>query len=105
MLRLLETNANHPAPFADTIQAWINAATDDRVQTPGLIYTDQRFWPATTKHLLPKPEPCVDHPTYAAQNCSSCAGDVIAGDRPANMAGKHYEPPANAGGSPIQETQ
>ena len=93
MLKLLEKNAQHPAPFADITVAAVNAARDHKVETPGAIFIDQRFWPAETKSLMPKPPPCEQHIGQDAHNCRSCHGDVKAGIRPPDMIGRHYEPP------------
>lgn len=75
MLKLLEKNAQHPAPFADITVAAVNAARDHKVETPGAIFIDQRFWPDTIKAVLPKPPPCPDHVGQYAHNCICCAAD------------------------------
>lgn len=94
MLKLLEKNAQHPAPFADITVAAVNAARDHKVETPGAIFIDQRFWPDTIKAVLPKPPPCPDHVGKDAHSCVSCWADVKAGDRPQAMIGKHWDPDA-----------
>lgn len=75
MLKMLEKNHAHPAPFADIAVAAINAARDARVETPGLIFTDQRFWPAESKGHLPRPKPCPLHIGEREHNCRCCAAD------------------------------
>ena len=75
MLKLLEKNAQHPAPFTDITVAAVNAARDHKVETPGAIFIDQRFWPDTIKAQLPKPPPCPDHTGQYAHNCICCAAD------------------------------
>lgn len=96
MLKALEKNAQHPAKFADIASAAVAAARDPAVGTPTLFFTDTRFWPEEIKHKLPKPPECEDHVGQAAHNCSSCHADVKCLDRPADMVGKHYEPPPPA---------
>lgn len=93
MLKLLEKNAHHPAPFADITVAAVNAARDPKVETPGAIFIDQRFWPAETKQLMPKPPPCPDHVGEPSHACRCCKADFLAGIRPEAMIGKHYDPP------------
>jgi hypothetical protein len=97
MMKVLEKNAQHPAPFEDTALAAITAARDPKVDTPGCIFVDQRFWPEKAKAHIPKPPPCPDHIGQESINCRSCWADVKAGDRPETHIGTHYEAPANAG--------
>jgi hypothetical protein len=104
MLKLLANHQNHPAPFQDITAAAVSAARDPKIETPGAFLIDQRFWPAETRQLMPKPPPCQQHIGQDAHNCRSCQGDIKAGLRPPDMIGKHYEPPtedheapANAG--------
>lgn len=92
MLKLLEKNAHHPAPFQDITAAAVSAARDPKVETPGAIFIDQRFWPAETKTYIPKPPPCPDHIGESSSNCRGCWADVRCGQRPAEMIGKHWEP-------------
>jgi hypothetical protein len=92
MLKLLEKNHTHPAPFADITAAAVSAARDPKVETPGAFFIDQRFWPAEAKAHLPKPPPCPDHIGEQAHNCRCCKADVHAGIRPATHIGKHHEP-------------
>lgn len=92
MMKVLERNAGHRAPFADTALAAINAARDPAVDTPGGIFTDPRFWPETAKAHLPRSAPCPDHIGEASHNCRCCHADVKAGIRPADMIGKHHTP-------------
>lgn len=103
MLKLLEKNAQHPAPFADITVAAVNAARDHKVETPGAIFIDQRFWPAETKQLMPKPPPCPDHVGEPSHACRCCKADFLAGIRPRDMIGKHYEPPTEH--EPITEPE
>ncbi|AXH44439.1 hypothetical protein PP353_gp63 [Arthrobacter phage Kumotta] len=92
MLKLLEKNHTHPAPFHDITVAAVTAARDPKVETPGAIFIDQRFWPAETKTYLPKPPPCADHIGESATNCRSCWADVKTGLRPVEAIGKHHQP-------------
>jgi hypothetical protein len=92
MMKVLERNSRHPASFADTCLAAINAARDPKVETPGCIFTDPRFWPETAKKHLPKSAPCEDHIGQDAHNCRSCWADVKAGIRPADHIGRHHAP-------------
>jgi hypothetical protein len=92
MVKVFERNHTHPAPFADIAVAAVNAARDSKVETPGCIFTDPRFWPAEAKAWAPKPAPCEDHIGKESHNCSSCWADVKAGIRPADRIGKHHEP-------------
>lgn len=101
MLTMLEKNANHPAGFADTIAAAVNAARDPAVQTPGLIFIDSRFWPDDVKKRLPRPPECPDHIGKDSTNCSSCWADVKTGYRPESHIGKHFQAPADVGASAI----
>lgn len=104
MIKILDKNQNHAAPFADVTVAAVNAARDPKIDTPGAFLVDQRFWPERSKQLMPKPPPCEQHIGQEAHNCRSCQGDIKAGLRPPDMIGRHYEPPtedpkapANAG--------
>lgn len=92
MVKVFERNHSHPAPFVDIAAAAVSAARDAKVETPGCIFTDQRFWPATSKAHLPRPDPCPDHIGEAAHNCRCCQADIKTGIRPASMIGKHWEP-------------
>lgn len=78
MLKVFERNHTHPAPFADIATAAVNAARDPIVETPGCIFTDQRFWPENAKSHLPKPENCEMHISYYKHNCGGCRADQIA---------------------------
>lgn len=93
MMTLLGKNKDHPATFADTLAAAVNAARDHAVTTPALIFIDQRFWPEEVKKRLPKPPECADHVGQAAPTCCSCWADVKIGDRPESMIGRHWNPP------------
>lgn len=93
LMKVLEKNAQHPAPFADIAVAAVTAARDPVAETPGIIFIDTRFWPADVKANLPKPPDCPDHIGEHAHNCCSCWADVKVGDRPENMIGKHWQPP------------
>lgn len=106
MMTLLGKNKDHPANFADTLAAGVNAARDHAVTTPALIFIDQRFWPEEVKKRLPKPPECPDHVGQPAPTCCSCWADVKIGDRPESMIGRHWQPkterteaPASAGAS------
>lgn len=92
MVKLLEKHHAHPAPFADIATAGINAAKDPKVDAPGLIFIDQRFWPAEAKVHIPKPPPCPDHVGQDALTCRSCWADVKAGIRPRDRIGQHHTP-------------
>lgn len=92
MMKVFERNHTNPAPFPDIAAAAVYAARDPKVETPGCIFTDQRFWPATAKAWASKPDPCADHIGEAAHNCRCCNADVKAGLRPAEKIGKHHEP-------------
>jgi len=92
MLKVFERNHTHPAPFGDIAAAAVNAARDPKVETPGCIFVDQRFWPPEAKAQLPKPPPCEDHIGQDGYTCRSCHADVKAGIRPADRIGKHHEP-------------
>jgi hypothetical protein len=105
MLKVFERNHTHPAQFADIAAAAVNAARDPKVETPGCIFIDQRFWPPEVKAQLPKPPPCEDHIGQDAHNCRSCWGDFKAGLRPQTHIGKHFEAPADAGASVVQEDE
>lgn len=102
MMKVLERNAQHPASFQDLALAAVNAARDPKVDTPGCIFTDHRFWPEAAKPKLPKPPPCPDHIGQESTNCRSCWADFKAGDRPQTHIGIHYEAPANAGASDVE---
>lgn len=91
MLKVFERNHTHPAAFADIAAAAVNAARDPKVETPGCIFADQRFWPPEIKAQLPKPPPCEDHDTFPATTCPCCWADVKAGIRPQTHIGKHHE--------------
>ena len=104
MLKLLANHQNHPAPFQDITAAAVSAARDPKVETPGAFLIDQRFWPAETRQLMPKPPPCPDHVGEPSHACRCCKADFLAGIRPEDMIGRHYDPPtedheapANAG--------
>lgn len=103
MLKILEKHAQHPAKFADIAAAAIMAARDTSVATPGLFFTDTRFWPEEIKHKLPKPPECQDHVGQDAHNCSSCWADVKCLGRPADMVGKHWQPPTDIFDQPLPE--
>lgn len=75
MVKVFERNHSHPAAFVDIAAAAVSAARDPKVETPGLIFTDARFWPAEVKARLPKPPPCKLHIGEAAHNCRCCAAD------------------------------
>lgn len=92
-LKVLERNHAHPAPFPDITAAAINAARDPKVETPGLIFADHRFWPAEAKSWAPKPESCPDHIGEQAHNCRCCHADIKAGLRPETHIGKTWTPP------------
>ena len=92
MMKVLERNAQHPGTFRDLALAAVNAARDPKVDTPGGIFTDHRFWPEAVRASLPKPPPCEDHIGKDAHNCASCWADVKAGIRPRDLIGRHYEP-------------
>lgn len=92
MLKVFERNHTHPAAFADIAAAAVNAARDTKVETPGCIFVDQRFWPPEIKAQLPKPPACEDHIGQDAHTCRSCHADVKAGIRPPDRIGKHHEP-------------
>lgn len=103
MLKILEKHHQHPAKFVDIALAAVTAARDPSVETPGLFFNDTRFWPEDIKAKLPKPPECPDHTGQPAHNCSSCWADVKCLDRPPTHIGKHFEAPAPAGASVIQE--
>ncbi|UXM92544.1 hypothetical protein [Paenarthrobacter sp. JL.01a] len=93
MLKLLEKNHTHPAPFADIAAAAVSAARDPLIDTPGAFLHDQRFWPQETRKHLPRPAPCQDHIGEPAHQCRCCNADYKAGIRPMDMIGRHYDPP------------
>jgi hypothetical protein len=93
MLKILEKHHQHPAKFVDIALAAVTAARDPSVETPGMFFNDTRFWPEDIKAKLPKPPDCVDHDGQDAYTCRSCKADVLCGDRPPDMIGKHYDPP------------
>jgi hypothetical protein len=78
MVKLLERNHTHPAPFPDITAAAITAARDPKVETPGMFLTDQRFWPPQAKGHLPPPERCELHISYPKHNCGGCRADRLA---------------------------
>ena len=75
MVKLLERNHTHPAPFPDITAAAITAARDPKVETPGMFLTDQRFWPPQAKGHLPRPKECPQHVGEQEHNCRCCAAD------------------------------
>ncbi|UDL14904.1 hypothetical protein PP357_gp57 [Arthrobacter phage Sarge] len=103
MLKVFERNHTHPAPFPDITAAAVNAARDPKVETPGCIFTDRRFWPAEAKSWAPKPEPCPDHIGESAHNCRCCWADVKAGLRPQTHIGKHHEAAPEAASVILEE--
>lgn len=92
-LKVLERNADHPAPFADIMAAAVMAARDPETQTPGRIFQVQIHWPEEVKKRLPKPPECPDHIGQAAPTCCNCWADVKIGDRPESHIGRHWEQP------------
>lgn len=92
-LKVLERNADHPSPFADIIAAAVMAARDPETLTPGRIFQVSIHWPEDAKRKLPRAPDCADHVGQDAYTCRSCKADVLCGDRPPDMVGKHYEKP------------
>lgn len=92
MVKVFERNHTHPAPFTDITAAAITAARDPKVETPGMFFADQRFWPAQSKGHLPRPPECPDHTGETAHACRCCKADVKAGLRPADKIGQHWTP-------------
>lgn len=91
-MKVLERNADHPAPFADILAAAVMAARDPETLTPGRVFQVQVHWPEEVRKRLPRAAECPDHVGKDAPNCASCWADVKVGDRPADMIGKHYVP-------------
>lgn len=87
-LKVLERNAQHPAPFADILAAAVMAARDPQTQTPGRIFQVQIHWPEDAKKKLPKPPRCPDHDGQDASTCRSCWADIKTGERPEHLLGK-----------------
>ncbi|NKG21072.1 hypothetical protein [Paeniglutamicibacter terrestris] len=93
MMTILQKNHGIPAPFGDVAAAAIAAARDATVLTPGLIFTDPRFWPEAAKAKLPPSPKCPEHPEEDAHHCRACLADVIAGDREPDAVGKGQQRP------------
>ncbi len=102
MVKVFERNHAHPAAFADIAAAAVAAARDPKVDTPGCIFIDRRFWPPEIKAQLPKPPPCEDHIGQDAHTCRSCWADVKAGIRPQTHIGKHHEAVSEEAASVIE---
>ena len=96
---VFEHRAEHP--FPELMEAAVRAARNPALRSPTAIFLPGRHWdhdePATT---IPQGDPCADHPTYTAHNCSCCIADVKVGDRPANRIGKHHVPEDPTVGDP-----
>lgn len=78
--------------YAALAQASITVANDPSKETPAIIFLPGNHWPEEARPLLPRPDPCQDHPEQAAHNCHCCWADVKTGHRPQTHIGKHYEP-------------
>lgn len=87
---VLRENHTHPAPYPTIVQALVKyAATSDK-RVPNFLFDALADWhePGT---IAPK-NPCEDH-GFPAHACPSCRADVLAGIRPKEFIGKHYEIP------------
>lgn len=96
-------------PFAHLAVAAVTCAADPAnhergatPNTPERIWFPGPHWPTAAKASLPAPRPCPDHPEEHAHNCVCCAADILAGDRPRDMAGKHHQPATANEGQPQQ---
>lgn len=88
MMTLFSKHHDIKAPFADVASAALNAARDHIAETPGIIFTDPRFWPEAAKAKLPPAPKCPDHEWEDAHHCRACLADVAAGDRDPADVGK-----------------
>lgn len=103
----LRKHAGDPVTFEATCLAAISSATDpanhtrstaEAPNTPERIWFPGPHWPTPARAALPRGPRCEDHPEEDAATCRCCASDVLAGDRPRDRIGKHYNPPnANQG--------
>ena len=79
---------NHPPE--DVSYALIKAARDSEVKTPGIILTDERFWPGRQIdgiHFTPVRDAnnkaawqCPHHDYQPAENCPCCYAEYSAGE-------------------------
>ena len=94
----LRRHAQDRIPFAHTavaaIQAAANPANHERGQgnTPERIWFAGHHWPNETRATLPTGPACDAHPTFPANGCPCCAGDVLVGDRTRDQIGKDINP-------------
>jgi len=92
-------------PFADLALAAVRAAANPAVKSPDVIFMPGAHWDMPEiKTPAPRPDPCPDHIGEPSHACRCCRADFLAGIRPPDMIGRHYEPPtedheapANAG--------
>ena len=93
--------------FGHCIRALAHYATatgDDgrhQYRTPDIFPRDGKHWTVTAPETWqrPKAPDCPDHIGESAPTCRGCHADVKCGQRPAEMIGKHFEAPADAGAS------
>lgn len=88
---VLRENHAHPAPYPHIVQALVKYATESDKHVPTYMFDPLRDW-APPGHTTPR-NPCESHPTHPAHACPSCRADVLAGIRPKEFIGKHYEIP------------
>lgn len=95
ILALLAEHRGRPEPFGAILQACVTYANDPEKQTPQFLFDNTKHWEfaaapgaAATR---PPSEPCEDHPEENRHACRCCRADVLAGLRPPDAVGVHWE--------------
>lgn len=88
--KTLFENRTHQAPYGEIVVALTRYAKDSDKRVPSFLFDALADWhePGT---VAPK-NPCEDH-GFPAHNCHSCKADILVGDRPPELMGKHHEIP------------
>lgn len=89
---LLQKHKADKAPYRVIAQAAVTYAANPKYDTPALLFDEGDHWPPTGAHAERTKAPrCPDHEDYPAHTCGGCHADYLAGMRPAEFKGKHYD--------------
>lgn len=91
IMNVLRKNHACPAPYPEIFRELIKYADTSPKPVPTFLFDPLRDWRAPGDHT-PR-DPCESHPTHSAHSCPSCRADVLAGIRPKEFIGKHYDIP------------